>query len=291
MKFTKIWFFSAVMALTACGGGGGDGGGNTTTPQSTPSSGTPTATISNTSNTATALAKSSTNASSSAINAGNFDSNGQLNIVNTLLSSFPLPVSTAKFDQSCGNTGGMLTIQYSVSDVTTISVNDTLSVSYKDCQLSNGAIVNGSVNYKMTRFVSATDYTIQIDAQKFSVSVNGVTYGPVSYTGNIDFSNSIVTISTGTYNLGSAITVVDFKLTSDPTRIVMNATVNTAYDTGWINCVYNNWTIDKTTSKPVSGSITITGANGNKAVITVVNGSYQVDITINSVVTSYTVAM
>jgi len=274
----------ASAALAACGGGGdggstgGGGGGNTGT--APPATGTPTTAITSDQTSASALANASINGASALVQASS-------------ASGLPLGVlvSAPTGLQSTSTTacpaGGSVTTTVNMAGTGGITSGDTIQSVYANCAYAAGYVMNGTSLIRYDRWVSATDFVFSVTLTGFTYTYDGRTWGPYSYTGNYAYAN-------GTYNYsytvnGSTIVGQPVVTSSGSNITVSSGTVRTTYGSGWIEWTYEGFTYDSSTGRPVSGTVTVTGSNGTRAVITVTATGYTVQITVNGTTSTYTV--
>ena len=288
MRYSSTWIFGALLALSACGGGGSGGGGGPASIPAPPATGTPTGIISNTQTAANDLTKTSMTGINAVLNASKL--NG---VPIGLLGGFSgssakttaAGVITSSNSVACG-TSGTMSFTYTLNTTTGISAGDSATIVFTNCSFVSDYTINGTVIITFTRYVSPTDLAFAITTINLSSTSGGITSGPFNYTGSYDVNNNTIVSA---YHINGITVVGQPVVTDDGTyTTIVSGLVHIDYGTsGWVEVAYNNWKIANATGKPVSGMITITAANGDSAVITASAGNYQVDITINGVVTSY----
>lgn len=276
----------ASAALVACGGGGGDGGttggggnggGNGSAP---PATGTPTVAITSDQSSATALANASITGATALVQASSASG-----LPLGLLVSPPTGLQST-VNQACP-AGGSVTVTVNVASTGTVTAGDTIESVYASCAYAANYVMNGTSLIRYDRWVSSTDFAFSITLTNFTVNNNGRVMGPYSYTGNYAYAN-------GTYNYsytvnGSTIVGQPVVTSSGSNITVSSGTVRTTYGSGWIEWTYEGFTYDSSTGRPVSGTVTVTGSNGTRAVITVTATGYTVQITVNGTTSTYTV--
>ncbi|MBI3561209.1 MAG: hypothetical protein HY080_05770 [Gammaproteobacteria bacterium] len=293
MRYITTWILGAVLVLSACGGGGSSGNSSgPTSPPAPPASGTPTATITNSPTVATNLTKISTTGLKAVLSA---DKLGTVPLANLLggpmitAKTTAVGATTAGNSVSCGVNGGTMNFTFMVNNTTTLSAGDSVTIVFTDCAFVAGTRLNGSINITFTRYIDATNYAFNLTTSNFTSTSANLTNGPYNYTGSFDLNNNIITSA---FNVDGVTVVGQPVVSVNGSQSTTSGTVHIDYaSAGWIECVYSNWVVDNTTGKPLSGTITITAANGDSAVITVVGSHYQVAITINGVLTSYLVPL
>jgi hypothetical protein len=140
----------------------------------------------------------------------------------------------------------------------------------------------------LTRYNSSSDFAFAAQLSNFTVVYNGTTVGPVSLAFIYDDSNG--TRSYGYQVNGSAIVGSPTVTVSGNTVTIGTGTARANYGGGWVQIAYAGWVFDATTGQPSAGTATVTGSNGDTAVINVVPGSYSVVLTVNGATSSYSVA-
>jgi hypothetical protein len=297
MRYTTTGLLVALLALGACGGGGSSsnpGNGGPAPIPAPPASGTPTATITNTITSAGVLAKTGASGSeallySNSINGVPLPFVGGVTGANPTTSvATPAGIITSGNTLSCGVTGTM-SVTFRVDNGNVMTAGDSATIVFTNCAFTSELTVNGTITLTIVRYVSTTDYAVTMQVANFTSVGGGVTEGPFNFTGTVDFNNNTITYS---YNVNGVTVVGQPVMVVSSTQTTINSgVIHVFYDTGWVEVAYNNWVIDSATGKPVSGMLTITAANGDTAMVTVVGGNYQVDIAINGVLTSHTVAI
>jgi len=272
------------MALAACGGGGGSSPSNSSNPASSapPSTGTPTASIASSQTAASDLVSKARGAADAATNAGSFSS-----IPAGVQISAPTAV-TGTSTQPC-TISGTVTVSYNYASTSTNTVGDTAHEVFNNCSMTTGVYINGSADVTVTRWASSTDYAMSMSMAGITVTSGGTTYGPFNYTMTYNVSGGVVTMA---YVI-NGVTVVGEPVVTHNGNIatIVSGTVHVFYAGGWVEYSFNNWTYDTTTGKPIAGTLTITGSNGNSVLITVNGGSYVVAITVGGVTTTFTLSI
>jgi hypothetical protein len=272
-------------ALSACGGGddggppgNGNGGGNTGS--APPATGAPTTAITSDQGSASALANASISGANALVQASS-------------ASGLPLGVlvSPPTGLQSTQTTacpyGGSVTTTINMAGTGGITSGDTVQSTYANCAYAAGYVMNGSSQIRYDRWVSATDFAFSVTLTNFTYTYDGRTWGPYSYTGNYAYANGSYSYS---YTVNGATIVGQPVVSTSGTNITVNSgTVRTTYGGGWVEWTYQGFTYDSATGRPISGTVTVTGSNGTRAVITVTSTGYTVAITVNGTTTTYTV--
>jgi hypothetical protein len=200
---------------------------------------------------------------------------------------------------SLGTSGsGSITVNESGSSP---AAGTVVSVTYDQCAFSSSGVTvtyNGSVTEEYVSYTSATDFELAVDANNFSFSTDDGSSGTtasekISYSYTIDVSNGVETISYTASNGGSLVITASDVVTHGSDETITQGTY--VYDSsaggGVVKAVYDNWTYDSSKGFAISGSVTVTGANGAKVVITASATNYTVVYTSASgVVTSYKVS-
>jgi hypothetical protein len=289
MHYKTIWLLGAMLALSACGGGGSGGSAPAATPPP-PASGMPTASITNTQTAANDLAKTGASGAATAVSASKFSTipmEQMITSVSNAIAVNQVTPGTYSRTEPCADAGTSLSYTFTLHSSTGLSAGDGATLNFMNCTLVTGYALNGTITFSFTRYVSASDFAFSLSTSNFTSVTNGVTIGPFNSTGSYDLNNGVITT---TYVTNGVTVVGQPQVTVNGTlATITSGTVHTYYgSSGWVDCTYNTWGIDNTPGKAVSGSITITAANGDKTVITAMGGNYQVDITTNGGLTSYT---
>lgn len=291
MKNYLVSILVATVMLTACGGGGGNSGPAPTPPP--PVAGTPTAGITNSQTTANDLSKTSVAAITSlrsASNSNNIPINQLVTNINNVLASGSVPVGTQSDTGSCANVNSRLDVSYTLSSSTGLSAGDSFMLSFTNCEFVPGFQFNGAIAFNFSRYLSASDYAFSLSASNLTFIYNNATYGPFNYASSIDI-NTQTTITSYLINDVRVIGIPVMTSMNGQTTIASGVTHINYPGGGWIEVTYNNWVIDDATGKPVSGTMTITAANGDTAAITTDGVNYVVTITINGTTKIYNVAV
>lgn len=284
MRFHFAFVAAFALALAACGGGGGSSPATPSTPASNapPSTGTPTATIAASQGTASDLVSGARGAADAVTSAGVFSS-----VPAGVQISAPTAV-TGTETQSC-TVSGTVTVSYHYASSTTNTAGDTAHEVFNNCAMTTGTFINGSADVTITRWTSSTDYAMSLSMAGVTVTMNGTTYGPFNYSMTYNVSGGVVTMA----YIINGVTVVGEPVVTQNGHIatIVSGTVHVFYGSGWVEYSFNNWTYDTTTGKPTAGTLTITGSNGNRAVITVNGSSYVIAITVNGSTTTFTISI
>lgn len=291
MKNYLISIVAATLILSACGGGGGNSGPAPIPPP--PVAGTPTAGITNSQATANDLSKTSVAAIASlrsASNSNNIPINQLVTNINNVLASGSVPVGTQSATVSCANANSRLDVTYTLSSSTGLRAGDSFMLSFTNCEFVPGFQFNGTIAFNFSRYLSTSDYAFSLSASNFTFINSGTTYGPFNYVGSIDVNNQ----TTITSYLINDVRVIGLPMVTDDgtyTTVASGVTHINYPGGGWIEVTYNNWVIDDATGKPVSGTMTLTAANGDTATISTDGVNYVVTITINGTTKIYNVAV
>ena len=178
------------------------------------------------------------------------------------------------------------------------TTGSTITATYSNCTFSSGgstSTINGSMTLTYIRYNSAQDFAMSTKytnlTMTFASSAYNYTYGPMNGTYTIDFANGVYSFSSILANGGASNISSSNIVTIGNATTIRSATYvyNSTSAGGIIKVVFNNWQYDTTTGRAVSGSITVTGANGNSVKIDATGSGYTVTYTVNGAVTAYTV--
>jgi hypothetical protein len=207
------------------------------------------------------------------------------------ISDLPMGATTVQ-TYSCSQfaSGGTGTISMAViSDANGYPAS--ASFTYSKCTFSvSGQTVSldGTAN-AIFHFVSSTNFSFDV-----TYNLSYVYSGTYSSSGHLNSSASCTyshpTLSCS-YNVGrSSVSNASVSISGTKTTVT-SATVNTDRTTASNNLKieYSNWLYDSSLGRATSGTVTITDANGNTAVITAGASSYSVTITYNKSTYHYTV--
>lgn len=296
MKIKTISVFILGALLVAGCGGGGDssnsGSGSSVNNLSLNTS--PTAKLASSQSSANALATEIQN------NAPRVVAASEVLSLPLAMSALPGGVSSGSIDCSAiTGMGGSGSISYTVDIHSPPLSGDSGSATFNACMIVYNGVsytLNGTAGMSFPRYSSSTDYAFIIGYSNFSVSaVSGAgnySSGQVSGSITLDDTNGTVTV-TSNLDDGSATDIASSNVQYNGAQITITSAsyvYNSPAAGGIIKVDFSNWVYDTSTGKPVSGSITVTGANGDSVMI-VANGSdYTVTYTISGVQTSYTVS-
>jgi hypothetical protein len=211
--------------------------------------------------------------------------------------TLPAGVSVTENCTAIGGTAGSITLNSNITS-STIVAGDTIDISYNGCTLVSGGetiVENGNATIVYTSYVSATDFSFTVTYSNLSVSATGTynyTFGPASgswtYTDNNGVYSVVSNLSNGgVTNIGStSITTGGSDVTISSATYVYNSSAAG----GVVTVSINNWTYDTSTGLPVSGTIIVTGANGDKVTITASATGYTVVYDIGGTLSSFTVS-
>jgi len=164
---------------------------------------------------------------------------------------------------------------------------DTVGYVATNCSYNQGEAVSGSEVFTFENYVSANDYTVDLAATNLTATFSGYTFGPYSYSAVWTADNGA---NSYIYTVNGATVIGAAGFIFNGSRANGTGTINVNYGSGFVQLAYAGWTYDVQTGVPSGGTVTITGANSTKAVITVVSGAYQVVITVSGTSSTYTVA-
>lgn len=303
MKFANLFrtllLVAAMLALGGCGGGGGGGSsstggssnngggstGNQTTAPTADAFATPTAVIASSQVDATNL-----------LTAGQSGASAMLQVSNAAGLPFgvqlapPTGVTNTVDDSSFCTSGGTLSLTTSFANQSgTPTAGDSAIETFNNCSFvfdGTAMMVNGLVTVNFTRYNSSSDFALTEALSNITGSYGGVSAGPYNLTANIDCVNNGCSFS---YS-GSTWTVMGNPVitVNGNAATISSGTVRVNYGSGWVNVTITNWVFDATTGQASAGTLTITAANGNNAVVTATGGGhYTVAITVNGTNTNY----
>lgn len=287
----KISILALVSLLIAgCGGGGGDGDGN---------KGGPGGSSSLTINSAPTAVFSGSQANAAALTKEIQDDVPEL-VGLTLTNNLPSAINTLPggvvTTYEC-SAGGTYTVDSNIGNGG-ITTGSKIAISYNNCTLVVDEYTykaTGSMTITYTRYTSETDFAMSMTYSNLTTTVTrgseNYSYGPISGTYNIDYANGTYSFSYTLSNGGASNISSSNIITSGNNITITSATYvyNSESSGGIIKVVFDNWSYNTTTGHPVSGSITVTGANGNTVKIDATATTYTVTYTVNGAVTAYTV--
>ncbi len=269
------------------GGGGGGGGGGGLTVNSAP-----TAALSGSQSNAAALAAEIQKDVPDLVSLASAKPPGAIN-------TLPGGVLTTLQCSSLGQSGsGTYSVDSNIGSGGP-TTGSTITITYGNCTFTSSgstSTINGSMTLTYTRYNSAQDFAISTKytnlTMAFTSPSGNYTYGPMNGTYTIDFANGTYSYSSTMANGGASNISSSNIVTSGSSITITSATYvyNSTSASGVIKVVFNNWRYDSTTGRAVSGSITVTGANGNTVKIDATGTGYTVTYTVNGAVTAYTVA-
>lgn len=282
------------LLITGCGGGGGDGdkgggGGNSLTINSAP-----TAVLSGSQANAAALAKEIQDDVPELV--GLTSTKNLPSGINTLPGGV---VTTDECSSLSGNGSGSgtYTVDSNIGN-SGITTGSKIVISYNNCTFAPAGYTytaNGSMTITYTRYASETDFAMSMTYSNLTTTVTSgsenYSYGPINGTYNIDYTNGTYSFSYTLAN-GGASNISSSNISTSGNNITITSATyvyNSASSGGVIKVVFNNWRYNSTTGHPVSGSITVTGANGNTVKIDATATTYTVTYTVSGAVTAYTV--
>jgi hypothetical protein len=289
MQMTRGFGFKRLAAtltaalMTACGGGGG-GSSPVTPPAAQPAglpplTGSPTTTLAASSQTAGDLATAAKAGAAAIDKVDGF-------------SSLPLgvqvspPSAVVTTDTFPCSSGGSVIETDNAASATTTTVGDTAKLQFANC-IESGILFSGMLDMTVTRYASDTNLTVSFTASELSVTQGSLTRGPFSFSGQLDYNAGAITFSYGIDGLSVVGAPVVTRNGNLVTVVSAKARINVG--TGFVEVQLSNWTFDRTTGRPVSGTATVTAAAGTAATITVGTDGYHVSIVVNGVTTTYVV--
>lgn len=281
------------VALAACGGGGGGGGGGdggggggpTTPPvlNGPPVTGAPTTTLAQSQNTANDLGSSARTQAEALARAAN-------------LGSVPVGVTVGPpigvaIDQTinCPN-GGTFRLSGNINGAAgaPYAAGDVVNYSYNNCSYASGVTFSGSGSLYWVRYTSASDFEYIITLNNFRYTSPGFSYGPLNYQARYSFNGG--TVSWAYYVDGAAVVGTPVVTTVGTTRTIVQGTIRYNYGGGFVEATFSNFQYDTANLRPIAGTVTVTGSNGTRAVLTATASGYSVTITANGSTTTYTVS-
>lgn len=294
----KISILALVSLLIAgCGGGGSDGDGNKGGPGGSSSltiNSAPTAVFSGSQANAAALAKEIQDDVPELV--GLTSTKNLPSAINTLPGGVVTTLECSSFSEN-GNGSGTYTVDNNIGNGG-ITTGSKIAISYNDCTFVAAGYtytVKGSMTITYTRYTSETDFAMSMTYSNLTTTLtsgsDSYSYGPISGTYNIDYANGTYSFSYTLSNGGASNISSSNIITSGNNITITSATYvyNSESSGGIVKVVFDNWSYNTTTGHPVSGSITVTGANGNTVKIDATATTYTVTYTVNGVVTAYTV--
>lgn len=280
---TLAVFILGGLLVAACGGGNSSSNGNSSSSSNLSLNTAPTAKLASSQTNANALAAEMQNAAPKLVAAA----------------------STQNLSQSLGGLAGVSgsgtatcpasgSFTYTASFSSPPRAGDNGSITFSNCAYDYSGttyIFNGSASLSYTRYNSLSDYAIQASYSNFSIDITSstetYTSGQVSGSFTLDDSNGSVTYASNLSD-GSATNIASGNVIYGATDITISSATyvyNSPSAGGIIKVVFNNWVYDTSTNTPVSGTVTIYGANGDTVQVDALNKT--VSYTINGAMTSY----
>jgi hypothetical protein len=186
---------------------------------------------------------------------------------------------------------GSITIDTNATSGTP-TAGTTASITYNNCTIASGAAsisLNGTLTETYTSYSSPTDFSATL-ALDMTANEGGKT-STVDLTEVLTVSGTTETVTFVGSNGASLSITASEVVTNGNDETITNATY--VYDSsaggGVLKAVFNNWEVDTTTGRAIGGTVTITGANGAKVVITATPTGYTATFTDSSGTTTYTV--
>ncbi len=282
------WLACALVAatLSACGGGGGGdeggGGGAPVVPvpmTAPPLAGSPTAVLAGSQQGAAALV--------AVVKAGA----AAMDKVDGF-SSLPLgvqvspPTAVTTTDTEVCSGGGNVVGTFNVVNANAIFPGDTAKLVFSNC-VEFGITTNGMIDLSFTRVVSEDNFASSFTATDLVVSQAGLSRGPASFTGQVDYANGVVNFAyavDGVSVLGSP----SISRTGNNVLVTRGVTRNNL-GSGFVESNYNGWAFDRITGRASAGSATVTAANGRSASVSIDVDGYHVTINADGMANVYVV--
>lgn len=278
MSRLLTWLAPAALAalLGGCGGGGGDSGPIATAP---PVTGTPTAAITASSQTAGDAVTIAKNGASA------LDKVDSFSALPLGVQTAPLAVTTTQTTPCSGGGSEFATINQARAEATT--AGDTARLVLTDCTES-GIRFNGTIDLSVSRWVSDMNFALSFAATDLTAAQGGTTRGPFSFTGAADFNGNSLSYS---FNVDGQAVVGEPAITRNGnTLTIASATVRANYGTGFVEVTFSGWVFDRSTGRPSAGTAIATGAGGNTVKVVVASDGYHATVTVGGVATNYVVA-
>jgi hypothetical protein len=171
----------------------------------------------------------------------------------------------------------------------------SVSITYNNCTIVEDSLtesIDGSLEEEYVSYDDATDFTLVIQTTDLTETISGEAPVTFDFSETLTVSGGQTTVSYNSTNGGSLqITASDVVVSGDDVTITTGSYVYmSAAAAGIVEAVYTNWEYDTITGLPISGTVTITGANNAMAVIQASSSGYTVTYTSSTgVTTSYTV--
>ncbi len=298
LKVISTIFLGALL-VTGCGGGGGGGSGSGGNPPSGLSISTsPTATFTSSQADADTLAKEIQNGTPDLVAAVSMQN------IPAGISTLPAGVSGSYPCSNLSSTGigsGSMTYDTNMPSSGTPTAGTYVNMTFSSCTFDVSSTttftLNGSSKVTYTRFNSYSDYATSVSYSNFTMSIvdtstsTNDSYGPISGSYVLDVSGGTITIATQLPN-GGVTNLLVANVSYSGNNVTINSATyvyNSPGEGGIIKVEFNGWTYDSTTGIPISGTITVTDANGDTVVITALAGNVTVTYNINNTTTAYTV--
>jgi hypothetical protein len=187
------------------------------------------------------------------------------------------------------------TASYDVSGVTgTDLTGATIGMSFNNCVFGQAAAAgvpaityNGGYNIFFERYTQDfSNYKFISTYNNLSVAIAG--FPTEAFTGTITCEKAGSSDVCTTIVDGNQIGEIDLSIDGNRTTI-RTATIrgNVGAANGYVDCVYAGWTVEGNFA--TSGTVTITGASGSRAVIRATATGYVVEITVNGTTTTYNI--
>ncbi|MEY4755003.1 MAG: hypothetical protein RJA44_2678 [Pseudomonadota bacterium] len=277
------------MLLQGCGGGGG-GGGGTSTPVAPAVTGSVTASLTDSQQTAADLVAKALDGASNALAVSSFTSLPLAAALSAPASAGPQRVTafaTAQRQQNCA-LSGTVAVQLNFASTSGPTVGDVYGLTMSNCNQIAGITLTGLADLTVARWTSGQSYAFGFSVSNLSMTQGGQNYGPYTFGGQYDLNSGVETWS---------YTVSGQSVVGDPTvqRSGSSATIGAGTvranlgSSGFVELAYTQWVFDTTTHRATSWSVTVAGASGTQAVISVGNTGYDVALTIGGTTKHYVV--
>jgi hypothetical protein len=289
-----VWWVTALCAGCSSSSGGG-GGDQSVVATGLPADSTPTAPLTASQSSATALVAEIQEGATELVQAADRPTDLPMGV-----DTLPTGVVETLQCSSLGTAGsGSITINENGGSTPAAGTN--VSITYDQCTFSSAGTTvtyNGSVTEEYVSYASASDFELAIEANNFSFTISsgsGVATESekITYSYTIDVSNGVETISYTASNGGSLVITASDVVTKGTDETITQGTYvyKSSAGGGVVQAIYDNWTYDSSTGFAISGSVTVKGSGGAQVVLTASATNYTVVYTSAAgVVTSYTVS-
>jgi hypothetical protein len=198
---------------------------------------------------------------------------------------------TLQCSQLSSGGSGTVTIDTNATSGTP-TTGTTASITYSNCTIGSGTAsvsLDGTLTETYTSYSSPMDFSAAL-ALDLTTREGGTT-STVDVTEVLTVSGTSTTVTfVGSNGASLTITASDVVTNGNDEKIT-NATYvyNSTAGGGVVKVVFDNWEVDTTNGRAIGGSVTITGANGAKVVITATPTGYTATFTDSSGTTTYKV--